>query len=208
MFAGDRFAGGATVFSVRQAGTENPLAPPPPLRVSLALPPMKKWRLLGPFATGGVAVALFVLSLGQVREGASNEAPERSGDPVDTTSLDAGPQAVGKGSEQARPAADRHAIAVLDHEGEDDLSQRWDELPPAQRVAELHRQFRRGVEGMQRGDGEGSSSHSDAVAALTGLRAELYGSEEGRRQHEALERELDESLALGRDRRDESRPAR
>ncbi|MCX4241804.1 hypothetical protein [Paraliomyxa miuraensis] len=78
---------------------------------------------------------------------------------------------------------------MTSHPGEDELTLRWSELPAEARVRELRQQYRTAIAAMQRGaDFEAHRARADA--AVSALRAELYGTTSGRQEHERLEQRL------------------
>ena len=93
----------------------------------------------------------------------------------------------------ARPASDDFAVAVAAVDGEDEISRRWDELQPSARVAELRAQFETAKIMLRRGE-DLLAQRARADAALSALRAELYATPHGRREHQRLEAELDALL--------------
>ena len=96
--------------------------------------------------------------------------------------------------EPARPRSEKVAVAVEAHAGESSLSERWDEIAPAERVAALRGQLRVAMTRLHDGH-DLERTRAQADAALSALRAELYPTEAGRREHERLERALDEAWA-------------
>jgi hypothetical protein len=73
---------------------------------------------------------------------------------------------------------------------EDALSEQWDRLSPAERIEAATTGFREAVDAIS-AQHEVGRNLTKAETALSTLRAELYATERGRRQHQALERELD-----------------
>jgi hypothetical protein len=95
-----------------------------------------------------------------------------------------------RGEEDARDGdgiPQRVAVAVRSHAGEDELTMRWADLSAEARVRELRQQYRAAMDGMGRGEGwNAHRAHADA--ALSALRAELYATPSGRKEHERLEK--------------------
>lgn len=77
---------------------------------------------------------------------------------------------------------------------------RWSELSSDARARELRKQYRAAVDAMQRGeDFDGNRARADA--AVSALRAELYGTPSGREEHQKLEGRLQALVELEQSKR-------
>jgi len=93
----------------------------------------------------------------------------------------------------------RVVAAVRSLPGEDELTLRWSEISADDRARELREQYVAALDEMERG-ANFETNRARADAAVTGLRAELYGSMSGREEHQRLERRL--QLLVERERRE------
>lgn len=76
---------------------------------------------------------------------------------------------------------------------EDPADSQWDVVAPAHRVERLREQFESALGSIEQGE-DGARHVLIAEGALASLRAELYGSEQGRRVHRALEEQLEHAV--------------
>lgn len=76
---------------------------------------------------------------------------------------------------------------------------RWNELSPEARARELRQQYGVAVAAMQSGT-DFHANRAKADAAVSALRAEMYGTPSGRKEHERLEQRLEALVERERDR--------
>lgn len=96
---------------------------------------------------------------------------------------------------------DGHVAAAMGpHPLENELSRKWDEFTLGQRVATQQRQFRLAIQSMRRGE-DFDANRAEADSALSGLRADMYGTDAGRRAHRRMEVELEKLVDTKRARR-------
>jgi hypothetical protein len=99
----------------------------------------------------------------------------------------------GASAVDALDALDRSAGAAPPHHAEDQLSVAWDGLSSETRTRELRSRFESAVKELRRGK-DITRNRARADDALSGLRAELYGTDSGRRAHTSMEQQLDAAL--------------
>jgi hypothetical protein len=166
-------------------------------------------KLVVPATGAGILVAL-ALTFASVETGSPPERREvaaRAGAPAEDPNQ-------GAHSEPAEPSVSirdegraaagsplRTAVAVTSLPGEDELTSRWAALSPEERARELRGQYREALGAMRRG-ADFQSNRAIAEAAVSALRAELYGTPAGREDHERLEQGLQALVERERGRED------
>jgi hypothetical protein len=141
----------------------------------------------GVAAVGAVAVWLAARSGSK-----TTQAVEQAARPETAVEAEAGAAASGLDTHDSREPGRRGASASSQRD-EGDLSERWDDLAPPQRVREATRAFRRAVAAVDRGS-HTAKNVAIAEAALSVLRPEMYSSADGRARHQALEADLDRAV--------------